>query len=341
MKTVVVTGAAGFIGAHLAVALAKAGNFVRALDLLPRPSSLTAAGVPYTRADVCDEAGLRRIFEGADVVHHLASAHLEVTRGEAHYRRVNVDAAAAVVRACAAVGVRRLVHTSTVGVYGHVASPPADEASTHAPGNTYERTKLEGERAVREEARRTGLDVVVLQPAWVYGSGCPRLARLLRSVARGRFVYIGQGRNLRHPVHIDDAIAAFRCASAASPAAAGGTYIIAGPRYLALREVVEACAHALGVKAPRRRLPRSAAWALGLGAELAFRGIGREPPISRRSLAFFENDNAYSTAAAATAIGFVPAVEFDEGLRRVLAVSAGAGAVRQASSSPASLRAVS
>jgi nucleoside-diphosphate-sugar epimerase len=320
MDTVVVTGAAGFMGTHLARSLALRGHTVRAVDVRARPAALDVAGLHYQQVDICDAAALRRVVAGADVVHHLASAHLEVQRPERHYRRVNVDAAVELVRSCAVSGVRRLVHTSTVGVYGHVRKPPADEDTPPAPQNTYERTKHEGERAVRAEAARLGLDVLVLQPAWVYGSGCPRLARLLRSVQRGRFVYVGAGRNLRHPIFIDDAVAAYVLAARAPAAASGRSYIIAGPRAVRLHELVEACARALDVAIPSFRLPRPAALAMGFAAELAFGVLRREPPFSRRSLAFFDNDNAFDTRAARAGLGFEPVVDLDEGLRRAAAV---------------------
>jgi dihydroflavonol-4-reductase len=314
---VLVTGAVGFVGAHLVRALA-ADRAVRAIDVRPAPASVLPAGVRFAAADVRDPSSFEPLLAGVDTVFHLASAHLQVNQSEAEYRAVNVQAAAALVHACAAAGVRRFVHTSTVGIYGHVVAPPADESTAPAPGNAYERTKLEGEDAVRAAAAPAGIELIVVRPAWVYGPGCPRMAKLLRSIQRKSFVYVGSGSNLRHPIYISDAVDALLRAGAADAGCAGRSYIVAGPRPVTLRQLVEACARQLGVAAPTRRLPRPLAVAAAGAAELAFRVARREPPFSRRSLLFFENDNAFDTTAARQDLGFEPRIELDEGLRRTI-----------------------
>jgi dihydroflavonol-4-reductase len=315
---VVVTGAAGFMGQHLVRALSGRGVQVRAVDVRPSPQQVATPGVQFIQLDLRDTAALPRLVAGADTVYHLASAHLQATAPESQFRAVNVDAAVELVRAAAQAGVRRFVHASTVGIYGHVESPPAAEDSRTAPGNMYERTKLLGDIAVRNEAAQRGLELIVLRPAWVYGPGCPRTEKLLRSVAKGRFFYVGDGRNLRHPVFIEDATEAFILAANSPPGTAGQAYIIAGPRYVELRELVATCARVLGVRPPSRRVPRPLLLAAGRVAELAWGLAGREPPFSRRSLAFFENDNAFDTDAARTDLKFEAHVELEDGLRRTV-----------------------
>lgn len=316
MTRVVVTGAAGFIGAHLAHRLSTMGRSVRAADLRPLPTALRI-GVQANYADVCDAGAMRTLVEGADVVFHLAAAHLEVHAARERFERVNVEAAAQLVRICAQAGVRRFVHASSVGIYGHVAHPPAAEDAPRAPVSPYERTKLAGEEAVSRAASECALELVVLRPAWVYGAGCARTAKLLRAIRTGRFAFVGAGENLRHPIHIDDVVDAFLLA--AKPDVSPGAWIVAGPRFMPLREMIETCARALGVAAPRRRIPRAAAVALARIAQAVTRVAGREPPFSMRSLAFFENDNAFDTSAAERDLGFRARTELEEGIRRTLA----------------------
>jgi nucleoside-diphosphate-sugar epimerase len=314
----VVTGAAGFIGGHLVQALAWDGVDVRAVDVQPDPGRFRLGTVRYIRLDIRDGAGVAALVDGADTVYHLASAHLEVTARDEQYREVNVEAAWALAETCAAAGVRRLVHVSSVGVYGHVESPPAREDAPTRPGNIYERTKLEGEMAVCRSASASGLELIVLRPAWVYGDGCRRTAKLIGSVRAGRFFYIGDGSNLRHPIFISDAVEAMKVAAQAPARLSGRTYNIAGPRYMELREVVETCARVLDAPPPRRRLPREAVLLAGHAAELMWGVARREPPFSRRSLAFFENDNAYDIGAARRDLGFEPRVDLEEGVRRTV-----------------------
>lgn len=322
---VAVTGAAGFIGSWLSLELARRGCSVTGIDARVAPAALERAGVALIQADL--RRGLPTLPAGTRTLFHLASAHLQATAPDRLFREVNVDAAVAVVRAAAAAGVTRVVHASTVGIYGHVQDPPAREDAPVSPGNAYERTKLEGERAMVATAAECGVEIVVLRPAWVYGAGCPRTAKLLRSIRAGRFFYAGRGENLRHPIHVSDTVEAFIAAGAGGAHLSGQAFNIAGPRYLPLHEMVETCAHVLGVRPPRLMLPRSVVYAAGLAAEIAGRVAGREPPFSRRSLVFFENDNAFDTTAARTAFGFTANVDLEEGLRRTIAGDEAAAAV--------------
>lgn len=319
-----VTGAAGFIGAHLVRRLAAAGGEVRAVDIRPSlPAGARDGGeVGYHRRDIRDTEALRPLLAEVDTVFHLAAAHLSARLPPQAYREVNVEAAERLATLCAEAGVRRLVHASSVGIYGHVARPPADEEAPKRPGNPYESSKLAGERAVLRRGAETGLETVVLRPTWVYGPGCPRTERLLGALRAGRFVYVGDGSNLRHPLHVDDLLEAFLLAAFAPAAAAGRPYVVGGPRYMRLREMVEGFARALGVPPPRLRVPRVLGILLAGAAETGAGAVGREPPISRRSLVFFENDNAFDTSAARAALGFEPAIELEEGVRRTLEASA-------------------
>jgi nucleoside-diphosphate-sugar epimerase len=312
-----VTGAAGFLGAHLCRKLAQEGHDVIALDVHPSPPSLSGNGIRFLQADLRSPDHWRDALRGVTSVFHLASVHLQVHAPEDEYRAVNVGASVALAAASHAVGVERFVHVSTVGIYGHVAHPPAAEDAPRHPTNAYERTKLEGEEAVAGEAARSGLDVRILRPAWIYGPGCPRTAKLLRSINRGRFVFIGAGNNLRHPVYVGDVVDAL-LAAASAPLGSRRDHIIAGPRPMTLREVVDTCATTLGKPKPKLQLPRPAGLALGGMSELAFRVIGQNPPFSRRSLAFFENDNAFDCSAAQRDLGYVPRVDLADGLRRTL-----------------------
>jgi nucleoside-diphosphate-sugar epimerase len=310
---VVVTGAAGFIGTPLTRALAHRGEEVRAVDVAADPYRFRL-GVRYSRADVCDTAALRPLLKGADTVYHLASAELKSDGRAPRCREVNVAAVERLVQASAESGVRRIVHASTAEI-GHLSELPARENALVAPMTPYEQTRLEGEQAVGGVAQAAGIEFIILRLAWVYGPGSPSTSMLLRSVRGGHFVYIGEGRNLRHPVYLTDAVDAFLLAGRAPGSATGRTYTIAGPRYVTLRELVETCARVFDVPPPRVRLPREVALALGRAAELAWAAARREPPFSRRSLRFFEDDQAYDTTAARQNLGFEPKVDLEEGLR--------------------------
>jgi len=321
-----VTGAAGFIGSNCVRYLAARQWRVRALDVHAAPPQLAGLDIDFRQQDLRDATALARALEDVEVVFHLASVHLDVAAKDAEFEAVNVTAVAQLVAACAAAGVRRLVHVSSVGVYGHVRSVPAAEDAPLAPINTYEKTKCAGEQAAREAARRCQLDLVIVRPSWVYGPGCPRTDKLLRALQKRRFFYIGAGHNLRHPVYIDDFLAGLLLAAGAGPEAAGRTFNLAGPRWMTVEEMVNTFAQALNAVPPRLRIPRWLGLGAGWAAELAGGVLRINPPISRRTLAFFENDNAFDISAARGALHYEPRTELLDGVRRTLSARGAAAA---------------
>jgi nucleoside-diphosphate-sugar epimerase len=314
-----VTGAGGFIGSHFVPYLATRGWNVRAIDVHEAPPGVARPGVEYRVMDIRDVRQLAVALEGVDYVFNLASVHLDVHASFEKFEAVNVNALERLVELCSVSGARRLIQVSSVGVYGHVRSPPADETAPLNPQNDYERTKMAGEEAARRSAERTGMDVVVIRPSWVYGTGCPRTLKLIRSLRKGRFFYIGAARNLRHPVYIDDVCDALILAAQAGPEVAGQTFNVAGPRWMTVEEMVGQFASAIQARPPSLHAPRWLGLAVGWTAEQVSALVGAEPPMSRRTLAFFENDNAFDIGAAREALGFEPKVDLPNGVRQVAA----------------------
>jgi uncharacterized protein YbjT (DUF2867 family) len=111
---------------------------------------------------------------------------------------------------------------------------------------------------------------------------------------------------------------AFKLAAVADPQLSGRAYIIAGPRAMELKEMVDTFATVTGASVPKIHMPPPVALALAWASELASGLVRREPPFSRRSLAFFQNDNAFDTSAAAKELGFQASVDLPEGLRLTL-----------------------
>ncbi len=320
MQRVLVTGAAGFVGSHFAPYLAGRGFEVRAIDVHP-PARL-ASGVDFRVQDIREPRGLATALNGIDTVFNLASVHLDVHATPQQFESVNVKALQQLIELSAAAHVRRVVQVSSVGVYGHIAHPPAAEDAPLHPDNDYERTKAAGERAAREAALRTAVDLVIVRPSWVYGVGCPRTAKLIRSLRKRRFFFIGRGQNLRHPIYIDDLSAALELTAGAGPEVAGRTFNIAGPRWMTVEEMVGEFARALRVPPPAFHAPRWLGLSVGWTAEQVSAVVGAEPPVSRRTLAFFENDNAFDIGAARRSLGFEPRTELPGGARAVIAGSA-------------------
>jgi nucleoside-diphosphate-sugar epimerase len=141
----------------------------------------------------------------------------------------------------------------------------------------------------------------------------------LRSLRKGRFFYIGRGDNLRHPLYVDDFVMGIERAARGPAEIRGRTFNLAGPRWMTVEEMVSQFAHAIEVPPPKIHAPRWLGLTVGWAAEQVSAVVGAEPPISRRTLAFFENDNAFDISAARAAFGFDPRTELPGGVRRAAA----------------------
>jgi nucleoside-diphosphate-sugar epimerase len=316
---VLVTGATGFTGGHLARTLSAAGDHVRALVRDPAAAgTLAAAGVELEPGDLGDPASIERAVAGVEVVYHVAAVYRQAGLPPGTYRHVNATAVRDIVEASARAGATRVVHCSTVGVHGDIEHPPADEDAPLKPGDIYQVTKLEGERLAREAGRRTGIGVTIVRPTGIYGPGDRRLLKLFRGVARRRWMTLGSGKIYYHLTYIDDLVAGIRLCGE-HPAAANRTYILAGGEVTSLNELVDLVAGEAGVPPPRMHLPVWPFWVAGAMCEAVCVPLGIEPPIYRRRVDFFTKSRAFDITRARTEIGYAPRVGLRMGIRRTLA----------------------
>lgn len=311
---VLVTGATGFTGGHLARTLASRGYQVRAL--VRRPTELP--GVEQINGDLRDAESLRRAASGVDVIYNIAALYRQAGLRDDVYRAVNAEAVGTIIDAAAAAGVRRVVHCSTVGVHGDIEHPPANEDAPFRPGDIYQETKLEGERIARDRSEQTGVEVVIVRPSGIHGPGDRRLLKLFRGVARRRFIIFGDGRIFYHLTYIDDVVEGLRLCGEV-PQAAGRSYIIAGAEVRTLNEVVAIVADEAGVEPRRLHIPAWPLWLAGAACEAICSPFGIEPPLYRRRVEFFTKSRAFDISRARAELGYAPAVDLRQGIRRTLA----------------------
>lgn len=279
---VVVTGAAGHLGANVVRALLHRGDSVRAVDV--RPGTVipgwTQGGHPvvFMPADVLDPSTLAPALAGADVVYHLAARISIAGDPDGSVWRVNVDGVRHVAEAAHAAGVRRLVHTSSIHAFdGSLAPGGIDEQSPRATSPAlpvYDRSKFAGEEALRRVID-AGLDAVVVNPTAIIGPVDPepsRMGRVLRSAFRGRLPAVVAG--AFDWVDVRDLAAAL--VSAGERGRTGENYLVGG-HYCTVGELARAAASVTGRRGPRFTVPTPLA---RLGAAAALRlPSGRSGPL--------------------------------------------------------------
>jgi nucleoside-diphosphate-sugar epimerase len=241
-KVALVTGASGFIGGRVAERLVlEHGVEVRALvRTLSAAGRLVRFPVTLVHGDVTDAADLERACRGVDLVFHCAFG----TAGSQKHRAwVNKEGTRRVLQAAGRAGVGRIVHLSTLMVYGRTADGDLDETAPRRRfGNAYADSKLAAERI----AMRSGLPVAVLQPTAVYGPyGGIWTEKVLRALKAGRQILVNGGDGLGNAVYVDDLVSAMLLA-AVKHEAVGEAFLISGAEPVNWKELFERFARMLG-----------------------------------------------------------------------------------------------
>ncbi|MFC0386398.1 NAD-dependent epimerase/dehydratase family protein [Muricoccus vinaceus] len=323
-KRCLVTGAAGFIGGALFRRLVSYGIDVTGTVLLPSEAEeLRREGLRAAVLDLSADNNWDEMLRGAQVVFNIAAMFQETEQSEDMYDKVDHRGALRLAETALRMGAERFVHCSTVGVHGHVKEVPATEATALNPMDLYHRTKLAGEVAILDLARRTSpsqMAITAIRPAMVYGPGDRRMLKLFKTILDGRFVMVGSGQAWTHLGHVEDNVDAFLL-GAVAPARAvhGEAFNIASAEPMRLRELVELIAREGGVQPPRLRVPLAPVWAAGVVAEVLCRPFKVRPPLSRRRVGFFTHDRAFDLTKAKQRLGYRSQWAHPEGVRNTIA----------------------
>jgi 2-alkyl-3-oxoalkanoate reductase len=317
--TVLVTGAAGFLGSHVTDVLLATGERPRVL-IRPGDSlgSLAGADLDVRWGDINDRAAVAAALHGVHRVLHCA-ARTGPWGPASAYERTNVSGLETLVRSATACGVQRIVHVSSITVHGNDVHGKADEdAPLRAEPNPYSRSKVAGERLLERLVRDEGAPVTVVRPGWIYG---PRdtssFARLAHMIEKGQMIMLGRGTNHLPLVYVRDAAAGIVLASEAE-GVTGRAYLLVNDEPVTQQDFLAAIAAQLGVPGPSRQIPYPVAVLLGATAENLARLIRRQqpPPVMRYGLQLLGGENRFIISRARRELGFSPQVDLAEGIER-------------------------
>lgn len=254
-RTVLITGAGGFIGSHLAEALLGLGAHVRLLDRRPPAAGDTPAGAEILTRSLTEGPPLDDAVAGCDVIFHLAgnaSPALSVQEPE-HDFAANVVATQRLADAWRRCGAGVFVFASTALVYGEPQRPVLDENHPLRPGLPYAGSKLAAECLLESYARCWNLDLRRVRLFNTFGPRQPRYVMfdLLEKLRRDprRLEILGTGAQRRTYNYVADTVQALLCVGA-HPGARGQVYNVGGDRAVTIRELADLIVNAIGIAPP-------------------------------------------------------------------------------------------
>lgn len=309
LKTVLLTGASGFIGrAALDRLLGESSWRVRAA-YRSLPAESPGCDVCHS-PDLGPESDWKDSLRGADVVVHTA-ARVHMMRDSStdpltEFRRVNVEGTLALARQAAVAGVKRLVFVSSIKVNAESTKDrgPFEADESPSPKDPYGISKFEAELGLREIARETGMEVVIIRPPLVYGPGVKgNFANMVKVVEKGFPLPLGAIHNKRSMVALDNLVdLIITCLD--HPAAANQVFLAGDGTDLSTTELLRGISKAMGK--PARLIPVPAG-VLMFGAGL----LGKKP-VAQRVLGSLQVD----ISKARNLLGWEPPLSVEEGLRR-------------------------
>jgi nucleoside-diphosphate-sugar epimerase len=318
-RSALVTGATGFIGAHLANRLLAEGWTVRVLvrDAARVPESLRQR-CEIVVADLGATAGLGAAVRGVEVIFHCA-ANVRTWDSLESYRRANVTGVANLLDAISKENTKlaRLVHFSTMDVYGFPSTPRSEEDSPAECPFGYPRSKLEGERLAAERCVRASIPFTILRLGNVFGPGGQFVERISAALTSGVMLTVDGGRANAGLVYIDNLLD-YVLWAAGAPQAAGRCYNVRDHYDVTWAEFIARLRSGLGAHRPVINLPSALADGLAVLSEGSYRAFlpGREPLLHRLLVRIFGRTCGHSVARIRAESGLVGRVGFEEGIER-------------------------
>jgi len=310
LESVLITGASGFVGRRLSDRLRADGASVRGVDIATDLKREVVAG------DIGEPGPWQDAAQGHEVVVHAAAAVTNTASDEVAWR-TNVLGTRHALDAAAAAGCKRFVHLSSVRAFGDRDFP--DGVDEHHPvrpdGNAYVDTKIASEQVVLQAHAAGEIECTVLRPGDVYGPGSrPWTILPVEAIRSNRFVLPAMGRGVFSPLYVDNLIDAIRSA-ADRPEASGEVITVTDGSGVSCRDFFGHYCRMLGKGEPRV-LPTAAAIGLAAVPEAAAWIGGTGTEASRATMRYLARRGTYSTAKARRLLGFEPAVDLAEGMRR-------------------------
>lgn len=324
MERVFITGATGFIGSRLALALANQGQSVRALFRNPsKAGGLQHPNIELVKGDLADRESLRRALEGCTQAYHLAALASVWHPNPDAFEEINIQGTNSLLEEAMQQGLSRIVVTSTAGVLGASdGHTPVTEASAYpleALDTAYERSKAISEKHIRAFAAR-GLETVIVNPSRVYGPGLlsdsNAVTKMILGYRAGTWRFIpGNGNSVGNYVYIDDVVQGH--IQAMQHGRSGERYILGGEN-ASFNQFFGQLAELTGKRRRMLHIPLPAMMAVAKTQQWMADRFGRAPLITPPFVRKYTRNWYLSTARAEAELNYQP-TSLATGLARTLA----------------------
>ncbi len=311
-KIILISGSNGFLGSEVLRKLLEVGLSVRATG---NEAFSLQTGFEYHQADILQPQQLSRLVRDTSIVIHTAGlAHVFDTgiQFEPLFHQINEVGTVNMISAAVNHGVKHFILISTVSVYGSFTEGLYDEETPCNPIGPYALSKYNAEQRGKEIALKAGMSLSILRLATLYGEGDPgNVGRLMRTLDKGRFFWIGAGRNRKSLLYKGDAARA--CLAVALRPPKGVTiYNVSAPP-CTMRDIVDGLALALGKKPLPIQIPAPIALTTGkfLSCLPGKRLSGLNSTIKK-----WLAEDVYDTSRIERDYGFYTQVDLINGLKR-------------------------
>ena len=314
-KLYLVTGATGYIGGEILKQLKVAGKKVR-VYVRDTNKVKEKEGVEIFEGTLSDRAAIKKAMVGVYGVYHIAAVYREAKHPEEYFFEVNAEGTRKIFEEAISAGAKRVIHCSTGGVLGDITNPPGNDKTPYAPGDMYQRSKVEAEKIALEFYKSGKISGVVIRPAMVYGPRDTRHQKMFKMIARGAFFYVGPGMKDVHFVNVEDLARAFILAMERSEVN-GEIYSIAGRYPTKLKLAANIIADHLGVKRPWIHLPvKPLQWA-GVFCETICKPFGIEPPLHKRRVDFYTKNRNFDVDKPKRELGYEATMSVEDEIKYV------------------------